>query len=88
MLIPVQTDLVEGSLWRDPPQYFEQIVYPAYVRAHSHMLTDGDVERGEPNGVVHDLLLVDCEAITMDEVFEKSCEAVVASLKTNQSTEE
>ncbi|KLO09152.1 P-loop containing nucleoside triphosphate hydrolase protein [Schizopora paradoxa] len=72
---------VEGSLWRDPPQYFEQIVYPAYVRAHSHMLTDGDVENGKPNGVVENLLLVDCEAMSMDDVFGKSCEAIVSSLQ-------
>jgi len=40
----------EGSLWRDPPQYWEQIVYPAYVRAHERMFKDGNVEAAVPVG--------------------------------------
>ena len=36
----------EGSLWRDPPGYFDDIVYPAYVRAHTHVFEAGDVEQG------------------------------------------
>ena len=46
------------------------------------MLTDGDVENGKPNGVVDRLLLVDCEAMSMDDVFERSCEAIASSLQT------
>ncbi|QRV79363.1 P-loop nucleoside triphosphate hydrolase [Ceratobasidium sp. AG-Ba] len=42
----VQSD-PEGSLWRDPPHYWEQIVYPAYVRAHEHLFENGDVEGGK-----------------------------------------
>ncbi|KAB5595973.1 Nicotinamide riboside kinase [Ceratobasidium theobromae] len=41
----VQSD-PEGSLWRDPPHYWEQIVYPAYVRANEHLFEGEDVERG------------------------------------------
>ncbi|KAG9103062.1 ribosylnicotinamide kinase, partial [Ceratobasidium sp. 370] len=41
----VQSD-AEGALWRDPPHYWEQIVYPAYARAHEHLFESGDVENG------------------------------------------
>ncbi|KAF8322264.1 P-loop containing nucleoside triphosphate hydrolase protein [Clavulina sp. PMI_390] len=41
-----QTD-PEGLIWKDPPHYWERIVYPAYVKAHSHLFIDGDVEKGE-----------------------------------------
>ena len=41
----VQSD-PEGALWRDPPHYWEQIVYPAYVEAHRHIFEGGDVEHG------------------------------------------
>ena len=51
------------------------------MRAHSHMLTDGDVERGEPNGVVERLVLVDGEKLSMDGIFEKACEAILEVLK-------
>ncbi|KAF9233488.1 P-loop containing nucleoside triphosphate hydrolase protein [Melanogaster broomeanus] len=45
----VQSD-PEGALWRDPPMYWEQIVYPAYVEAHQEMFENGDVENGKPTG--------------------------------------
>ena len=51
------------------------------MRAHSHMLTGGDVERGEPNGGVERLVLVDGEKLSMDGIFEKACEAILEVLK-------
>jgi len=27
----------EGEFWKDPPGYFEQLVYPAYIAAHRAM---------------------------------------------------
>jgi nicotinamide/nicotinate riboside kinase len=29
----------EGTFWKDPPGYFEQLVYPAYVDAHRNMFS-------------------------------------------------
>jgi len=40
----------EGTLWRDPPMYWEHIVYPAYIEAHQDMFANGDVENGKPTG--------------------------------------
>lgn len=37
---------IEGS-WQDPPQYIEQIMWPEYVRYHSQLFCNGDVE-GKP----------------------------------------
>ncbi|CUA66811.1 Nicotinamide riboside kinase [Rhizoctonia solani] len=42
-----QSDRVEGTLWRDPPNYWEQIVYPAYAKAHRHLFKNEDVEKGD-----------------------------------------
>ncbi|KAJ9104481.1 hypothetical protein QFC21_001977 [Naganishia friedmannii] len=36
-----------GEVWQDPPHYFDNIVYPAYVDAHKHLFTNEDVEKGE-----------------------------------------
>jgi hypothetical protein len=36
-----------GDVWQDPPHYFDNIVYPAYVDAHKHLFTNQDVEKGE-----------------------------------------
>ena len=35
-----------GDVWTDPPEYFDKIVYPAYVKAHKHMFEGQDVETG------------------------------------------
>lgn len=34
---------VDG-FWEDPPNYFDDIVWPEYVRTHKHLFVDGDVE--------------------------------------------
>ncbi|TBU64307.1 P-loop containing nucleoside triphosphate hydrolase protein [Dichomitus squalens] len=63
----------EGSLWRDPPNYWEQIVWPAYVAAHEQILENGDVEHGKPNGKVPGLLLFEGLEVGMSEMVERVC---------------
>lgn len=69
----VQTDPVEGTLWRDPPNYWEEIVYPAYVEAHKEVFVDGDVERGVPTDKVQGLLLLEALEMTMGEEVDQCC---------------
>lgn len=66
----VQTD-PEGALWRDPPNYWEQIVYPAYVDAHREVFKDGDVEEGEPDSKVEGLIVLESLKMEMNEVVIK-----------------
>lgn len=33
------------SFWVDPPNYFDDIVYPSYARSHSRLFLHGDVEQ-------------------------------------------
>ncbi|GMK56775.1 hypothetical protein CspeluHIS016_0306150 [Cutaneotrichosporon spelunceum] len=40
-------DAAAGTVWMDPPGYFDNIVYPAYVKAHTAVFKDGDVEEGD-----------------------------------------
>ena len=63
----------EGALWRDPPQYWEQIVWPAYVAAHAGMLEGGDVEHGRPNGTVPGLILIEGLETNMDVMVDRVC---------------
>ena len=37
----------EGAFWQDPPGYWNDIVWPAYLKAHSKMFRNNDVEHGE-----------------------------------------
>ncbi|EKM54169.1 uncharacterized protein PHACADRAFT_185131 [Phanerochaete carnosa HHB-10118-sp] len=68
----VQSD-PEGALWQDPPLYWEQIVWPAYVHAHQDMLERGDVEHGRPTGKVADLVLIEGLEKSMGDVIELVC---------------
>ena len=38
----------EGSFWQDPPGYWNDVVWPAYLKAHSKMFQNNDVEHGTP----------------------------------------
>ncbi|KAF9453943.1 P-loop containing nucleoside triphosphate hydrolase protein [Macrolepiota fuliginosa MF-IS2] len=69
----VQSDPVEGSLWRDPPHYWEQIVYPAYVEAHKEVFVDGDVEHGAPTNKVEGLIPLETLEMTMGEAVDRCC---------------
>ena len=63
----------EGALWRDPPNYWEQIVWPAYVDAHKDMLDNGDVEHGKPNGKVPGLILLEGLELSMTDMVDRVC---------------
>jgi nicotinamide/nicotinate riboside kinase len=71
----VQTD-PEGSLWRDPADYFENIVYPAYIDAHRDMFENGDVESGRQTGKVDGLVSIDMLDVTMDEAVDRCCTVI------------
>jgi hypothetical protein len=38
----------EGSFWEDPPGYWDDIVWPAYVKAHQDMFENRDYAKGKP----------------------------------------
>ncbi|KAJ7718023.1 P-loop containing nucleoside triphosphate hydrolase protein [Mycena maculata] len=73
----VQSD-PEGTLWRDPPMYWEQIVYPAFIDAHRDVFENGDVENGAPTGKVAGLVLLESLSMTMGDAVNRSCEVISA----------
>ena len=72
--------LDDGEVWEDPPFYFDEIVWPAYMEASSHMFENGDVERGAPivpsghgfisqdGGPLRDLQVLEVEHCTKKQV--------------------
>lgn len=38
----------EGSWWQDPPGYWDDIVWPAFIKAHRKMFQNNDIEHGKP----------------------------------------
>lgn len=80
LLLPgAQTD-PEGGFWKDPPQYWEQIVWPAYVAAHEGIVESGNVEDGKSNGKVEGLEIIEGLEKTMDETVEFVCEKLAQVL--------
>ncbi|KIK68934.1 hypothetical protein GYMLUDRAFT_255552 [Collybiopsis luxurians FD-317 M1] len=78
----VQSD-PEGSLWRDPPQYWEQIVWPGYLEAHQGIFIDGDVEHGGPSGKVERLVMINGIEMSMDDLVEKCAQELKEALERN-----
>ncbi|KDQ49362.1 hypothetical protein JAAARDRAFT_42925 [Jaapia argillacea MUCL 33604] len=68
----------EGALWRDPPDYFHQVVYPAYVTAHADSFENGDVERGKPTGKVEGLIVLEPLKAEkgMESIVDSCCEVL------------
>lgn len=73
----------EGTLWRDPPHYWEQIVYPAYVKAHAHLFVSGDLENGplEPEAQEKRRIeLLEADKMSMAELLDATCSAILEFL--------
>ena len=70
----------DDIIWRDPPNYFENIVYPAYVDAHRDIFKKGDVEQGELTGKIDGLFLIDMLDVTMDEAVDCCCRVIKRQL--------
>jgi len=64
----------EGELWRDPPNYWEQIVWPAYIEAHKHVFENGNWESGASSGNIEDLLIIDELEAGMTRAVDEVCE--------------
>jgi len=66
----------EGELWRDPPDYWEQIVWPAYIEAHKHIFEDGNWESGASSGNIEDILIIDELEAGMTRAVNEVCEKI------------
>ncbi|TRM67931.1 hypothetical protein BD626DRAFT_480229 [Schizophyllum amplum] len=73
----------EGSLWRDPPNYWEQIVYPAYIEAHKHLFEGGDVENGRVTR--EDVTIINALEESMGNIVDHCCQALVKYIDVESS---
>lgn len=70
----------EGTVWKDPPGYFDNIVWPAYQAAHQRVFQNGDLEQGDmarlsdeeqptAGGPVSDLIVLDAQSPGTDASY-------------------
>ncbi|KAG0145014.1 hypothetical protein CROQUDRAFT_716314 [Cronartium quercuum f. sp. fusiforme G11] len=78
----------EGETWIDPPEYWDQIVWPAYLVAHEQMFVNKDVEKGpidRSHPIAKDLIMLEAQSDappteSMRQFVDKTLEAVWAHL--------
>jgi nicotinamide/nicotinate riboside kinase len=64
----------EVRIWRDPPYYWGQITWPAYVEAHKHVFENGNWESGASSDNIEDLMIIDELEIGMTHAVNEVCE--------------
>jgi len=67
--------------WQDPPGYWEDIIYPAFLDAHKDIFMDGDVEHGQLTSTVNGLILIESLEISMSNAVEKCCSVLKAMVE-------
>ena len=70
-------------MWQDPPSYWDDIVYPAYVDAHKELFEDGDVENGKLNksGEEIKLEMIEGLKVPMVDIIERCCRLLLAEME-------
>lgn len=66
--------------WTDPPSYWDRVVYPAYVEAHSCLFDGGDVEHGRVR-TNQGITLLECPDGQVDETIEQCCNALIGAME-------
>ncbi|GAA5939440.1 ribosylnicotinamide kinase [Sporobolomyces koalae] len=75
----------EGALWRDPPDYWDKCVWPAYLKAHQPLFVNRDHERGEidPTRIGGGPIeILEARELSMDQMVERSLEGIYKQLCT------
>lgn len=81
----------EGTVWQDPPGYFEHVIWTGYVQAHKALFEDDDVEHGAPRKVeqdlpddgapVKDLILIEAEQNDVNETVKIAVEELAGKIE-------
>lgn len=63
----------EGALWRDPPDYWDLCVWPAYLKAHEPFFVQGQVESGPiDRSKIERVQILEARDLTMNDMV-KAC---------------
>lgn len=77
-----------SSHWQDPPDYWQNIVWPSYLYAHSSLFLDGDVEHGKIDpSVAENIVLLEANELGMEEMVEKACKAIFKAVRVREGLE-
>lgn len=87
--------LNDGSVWTDPPDYFEQVVWPSYVEGNSGLFKNADVihgalqwplsEQSVDGSPIRNLHLIDTEHLSVSEVCDIACDLLYKQIWLNNA---
>ncbi|GAA6063397.1 hypothetical protein JCM10212_002968 [Sporobolomyces blumeae] len=78
----------EGSLWKDPPDYWDLCVWPAYLKAHRPFFVEGNVESGPIDPLaIEGVELIEAREVTMDEMVERTLGVIWDDLNEGRTCE-
>ncbi|GAA5859114.1 hypothetical protein JCM8547_004007 [Rhodosporidiobolus lusitaniae] len=78
----------EGSLWKDPPNYWDLCVWPAYLRAHAPLFVNNDVEHGQPNpDAIEGVQVFEANEMGMEKMVVGACEELWRYVKEGRTAE-
>lgn len=74
---------------QDPPNYWENIVWPAYVSAHAPLFLNGDVEAGQPDSKkIEGVVLLEASELKMDGMVDRACQLIRDRLESGRKVGE
>ncbi|GAA5891247.1 hypothetical protein JCM8208_002559 [Rhodotorula glutinis] len=78
----------EGSLWKDPPEYWDSCVWPAYLRAHAPLFVSRDVEHGafDPHAI-DGIELLEANELGMEAMVVRACGAIYKAVESGEGRE-
>jgi nicotinamide/nicotinate riboside kinase len=77
-LMPILTD---GSIWLDPPGYWDNVIFPAYLDAHRAWYEGGDVVNGKLSKAAQDEKLALIEETEASDLVNQSCQVLLRKLE-------
>lgn len=67
---------------QDPPRYWEEIVWPAYLASHRSLFVGGDVQQGEIDSkVIEGVVIIEAGQMSMDEMVNFACEVMYSQIQ-------
>ncbi|GAA5849334.1 hypothetical protein JCM5353_006741 [Sporobolomyces roseus] len=84
----VQSD-PEGSLWRDPENYWDLCVWPAYLKAHRPLFESGQVESGPiDKNAISGVTVLEAKELSMDEMVERALREIYEGVSSGKGREQ
>ncbi|GAB5591581.1 ribosylnicotinamide kinase [Umbelopsis nana] len=72
--------ITQEGYWVDPPGYFDQLVWPQYVKWNSHLFPDGNHTELNPN-TIKDLLVMNSDNESIEQIATAAVKALLGQLQ-------